>query len=174
MGTKNSGRRSRLLDPEQLRKFRTESSPQVEKVFQRQMKITQEMIKRLEERMFSDDFWDTDKKTGLFNSELARHVKDLGQVLANLGSLYLRIQKEAKAAADMMTFDDKIDAIKSFTEEMGRIQAMTFLTKIYPVIHELEQKQKSRQGKKKLRDASRDSLKAVQASPRPSDNPPSD
>lgn len=132
--------RTNVLDPEQLLSFRRSSSPAVDDVFKKQIKIINEHLKRHEDLMFSDVHWDVERNTGIYSGSLAKEAKELAQCVANLGSLFLRIQKEAKVAASQLTFEEKCETIADFIRTLGNQQAVRFLERVYPAIYEVEQR----------------------------------
>lgn len=139
-GNENSGRRQVALDTPQLIEFRRRGVPPMTKIFNKQMKMLQEDQRRVEEVQFSDKFWDKKRNTGVYSSSVSKSIRDIGQLLVQLGTLYLRIQKEAKAHADSMSFEEKIQTVADFANDLGKAQAAKFLTMMWPVIHELEKK----------------------------------
>lgn len=140
----------RVPESKQLRSFRSKSAPKVEEVFERTMKLVREQIKRVEELMFSEKFWDAEARTGKYSSDVGNQLTRLGQVVTNLGNMYLRIQKVSKENADLMTFDEKLEAIEDFLSSLGAKHRLSALEMLYPVIHVMEGKKNTLRRKRAL------------------------
>lgn len=146
--------RPKSLDPVQLRKFRKKVAPRVEEVFERTSKLVREQVKRTEELMFSDAFWNPTLKTGIHSSMISSELVKLGNLVSKLGDLYIKLQKQAKENADLMTFDEKLKAVADFLVDLGAKQRLYALQTLYPVIHTLEGKPNTlrRKQAKEIRD----------------------
>lgn len=124
----------------QHKSYTRQSGPKIEATFQRMLKLLDEHIKRHEIASFMPELWNEEHNQPKYSPKLAKEAKELAQSLAGLGSLFLRIQKEQRAAADLMTLDEKIDAIEALSEELGKLQSRKFLARLYEIARKLEKR----------------------------------
>ena len=136
--TKNKGGRPFSKQPLSLRKYKRENVPKTEEVLQRNMKLLHEHLKRHEAAIFSPELYNKEYDRYNYSSQLARECKELSTAASNLGNMYLRIQKEGRHAADLMSLDEKLAAIVAFSEELGKMQARKFMKVMYETLHALE------------------------------------
>jgi hypothetical protein len=130
--------RSKEQDPKQLLRFRKSSVPKVGDMLEKSMKLVHNQIQRLEHEMFTDENWDTKTDRGKLSSQITTHLLRLGTLAKGLGEMYMKVQKTAKENADMMTFDEKIEACADFLLGLGKLQRRYALQKLYPAITEIE------------------------------------
>jgi hypothetical protein len=88
--------------------------------------------------MLQGECYDTIKRQGIWNRQMAISAKELGQVVSSVGQLWLKIQKEAKTAADQLTFNEKCEQIVNFVGEMGKNQKLAFNRIMKETLYELD------------------------------------
>lgn len=86
----------------------------LEDTFKHAHQMIDEQIRRLEVEMF------TEKNVGKYIPHLSKQSQELAKTLHSLGTMYLRIQNEAKKSAELMSFDEQMDAFADWIEfELG-------------------------------------------------------
>lgn len=124
MGRKKSdGWRENLSIDDQARRFfeRYDSTPAtMQGIFDRVLKVTQELLDRIEREMFRGMQYQaaTDTTKSLFDKDLTKAAEGLGKLVGQLSTIHLRMAKEGERKARELSLDEQIDLCIKFVTSL--------------------------------------------------------
>jgi len=115
-----------------LSKFHRRTRPVIEESFNNLHKIVTEHMLRHRAELF------TEENNGKLNHKLTAQLDRLGALIIQLGNMYIKVQKEAKAAAGNLTTEERIAAVVRWIEGSGRNTKVAIARAIGPVLYDIE------------------------------------
>ena len=98
----------------------------VDEIFDTMAKVTQEVLRRIEQSLFSGSQY-----TGGPPSE--SQIKDVvrvGKLISEMAAVKLRVDREARAKAGRLTMDEKIEQVRKFVGSLPDTYRAELLAKI--------------------------------------------
>lgn len=103
------------------------NKPKVEDLFNQQLKLLNEQLRRLKEHMFLE-------KNMAFDRDIAKQAQELSKAVTSVGQMFFKIQDMARHAAEGMNTEEQMEVVCDMVRSWGRNNRYKF----WRIMHELE------------------------------------